>query len=149
MPKNQKINFTSEFQKFGITEVSENANTRDISRKKRSMKVKYFHQQKVEKDKRAKKIIAKKSKNDLFEKVINSKIKRIKRRTLHKVELDKYRVRDTIKALRGYFMKSVEEKKNEDLKKGIKRNYARGDKIIVKVMTTQKMDQVTIKPIQM
>ena len=104
-----------------------------VIQKKLAQKQVKFHQ--IDKDKKAKftqKIIEKKQTGESILKPVTSKEKRIKRRTLRMVQVDKYKVRDYVRALRAFHFQN----------KGEKDGFLK-----VQVILSKKLAKVTIKPI--
>lgn len=119
--------------------VTENIDFAEIVKKRKSMKPKLFYEQQETKARHIRKIVEKKGaqldpKITHFNKTDTSKAKRIKRRTLRIISIDKYVVRDNVHALRGF---SAIENKDKKIKK---------DFINIQIVLSKKAEKVTVKP---
>lgn len=94
--------------------------------------MKFYENAMNKKVKFTQKIIEKKQVGESILKAVTSKEKRIKRRTLRMVQVDKYQVRDYVRALRAFHYKN----------KGEKEGFLK-----VQVILSKKLAKVTIKPI--
>ena len=160
------------FKHLDKLEVSASADVSKIIKKKQRAKnvaSKFYERSeklKQQKMKLTQKVIKRKGESlEEFNKDISSRIKRIKRRTLNKVTLDKYMVRDCIRGLRAFVESSMvveeEEEDEKDQKKGKNKKGAKDGKkaggrskrnhdlIFLEVLTSQKMQRITLKPIKM
>lgn len=91
----------------------------------------------AQKKKNTQKVIMKKEELKNFNKTVTSKIKRIRKRTLQMIPLDKYHIRDCVVALKAFYANEVKREEN------------RGDTIRIQVIVSNKMDKITLKPIRM
>ena len=85
-----------------------------------------------------KKIIVKKEEDcRAFNKTFSSRIKRIKKRTIQMIQLDKYKVRDCVMALKAFYATEVNSEEN------------RGDTIRLQIQVSNKMNSISLRPIRM
>lgn len=99
-----------------------------------------FYENKIE-EKITKKIIkTKEGTLEDFNKTLTSKVKRIKRRTLKMISIDKYQVLNCIKALKGFYFAENENIENEKVKY---------DFLYMKVTLNKQYEKVNMKNIQL
>jgi hypothetical protein len=146
-------------ERFGLLkkfEVSENLDMKKLIFKKRQTQIearKFYErgeQLKKLKGVQTKKIVEKKRGNlEDFMKSTTSKIKRIKRRTLQIIKLDKYHIRDCLKALQAFHLNKLEstEDTTEGSEEKEKAQKEQDDLIYVQITVSKKMHQITLKPI--
>lgn len=109
-----------------------------------------FYENNQPTEKITKKIVKrKKGTLEEFNKTITARIKRIKRRTLNKISIDKYHVLNCVKALKGFF--SSQSKANEEDKEEKKeeKEDLKKDEIYLKVTLNKKYERVFLRNIKM
>lgn len=141
----QKEKSKNVFTHLDRVDLSENINMKKILVAKRKEKedAKKFYETGLEKmaqerAKSTKKVILKKEEDSrTFNKTFSSRIKRIKKRTIQMIQLDKFKVRDCVMALKAFYASEVCSEEN------------RGDTIRLQIQVSNKMHSVSLRPIRM
>lgn len=116
--KIQKQNKNNKFSNLNKIGLSSDLNMKRILIKKREVKEKSrkFYENAADiaskKAKNTRKVIMRKEELQSFNKTVTSKIKRIKKRTMQMIKLDKYHIRDCVFALKAFYASEVKSEEN-------------------------------------